>query len=52
MLAEEVGMSRQGVHSRLKNLSENNLLDSHKKGGTRLWYLTTDGEEKAKRALR
>jgi predicted ArsR family transcriptional regulator len=42
-LTDELGLSRQGVLSRLDELDERGLLDSKKASGRRIFWITTDG---------
>jgi DNA-binding IclR family transcriptional regulator len=42
-LTETLDLSRQGVHNRLEKLQEKGYLDSKMTGGTRNWWLTSDG---------
>lgn len=46
-VGEEVGMTRQGAHNRLVELEERGLVDSAKKAGTRVWWLSEAGAEYA-----
>ena len=42
-----VGMSRQGIHDRLEELEERELVDSKQPGRDRIWWLTEKGGELA-----
>jgi predicted transcriptional regulator len=41
-VGEQVGITRQGAHTRLQDLEDQALVESVKKG-TRLWWLTDAG---------
>lgn len=49
---EALGMSRQGVGSRLKELEADGYLHSKKPGRDRIYWLTDDGQARARRILR
>ncbi|MFC7070596.1 MarR family transcriptional regulator [Halobaculum lipolyticum] len=42
-LSDDVGMSRQGVFSRLQDLEDSGLVRSAMKASARVWWLTEDG---------
>jgi predicted transcriptional regulator len=44
-LADRVGMSRQGVFSRLEELQEAGYLNSAMKSGGRVWWITPEGRD-------
>lgn len=51
-VGEALGMTRQGVHDRLSELENNGWLNSKKPGRDRIYWLTTDGRERARETLR
>jgi DNA-binding MarR family transcriptional regulator len=44
-IADDVGVARQTVDNRLRELWDNGLVDSMKVGRSRIWWLTTDGKK-------
>lgn len=44
MVAAEVDVTRQSVHSRLQHLEERGLVRSYDVSGARVWWLTETGE--------
>jgi len=42
-IAARAGVTRQAADSRLRNLLDQNLVESTKVGRSRIWWLTTDG---------
>jgi DNA-binding MarR family transcriptional regulator len=50
--ADVLGMSRQGLHERLKELESRGMLHSKKPGRDRIYWLTDDGQHAARTALR
>jgi len=42
-LSDELGMTRQGIHSRLKELEEEGYVESAMKAASRVWWITDDG---------
>jgi len=44
-LAEDLNMTRQGVHSRLTELEEEGYIESAMKAASRVWWLTDDGRK-------
>jgi len=51
-LVDTLTMSRQGIHSRLKELETDGWLHSKKPGRDRLYWLTADGRDRARRVIR
>lgn len=43
-IAEQVGLSRQGVDHRLRNLKDDGLVEKYHVGRSIVWYLTPAGE--------
>jgi len=48
-VGDQVGMTRQGAHSRLESLEQRGLVDSAMKASARVWWLTEAGGRKAAR---
>jgi len=48
-IGEQVGMTRQGAHSRLESLEQRDLVNSAMKASARVWWLTEAGGRKAAR---
>jgi predicted ArsR family transcriptional regulator len=48
-IGDQVGMTRQGAHSRLESLEQRGLVDSALKASARVWWLTESGGRKAAR---
>lgn len=45
-IAEEIGVARQTVDKRLREMWDDGLVDSMKVGRSRIWWITTDGTRK------
>lgn len=51
-VAAAVDMSRQGVSTRLKQLTKDDWLNSKKPGRDRVYWLTAAGEQRARESLK
>lgn len=51
-VAQEIDMTRQGVHKRLQKLTEGDWLCTKKPGRDRLYWLTDDGSDRARSVIR
>ena len=51
-IAEALDMTRQGVHDRLKELEDGGWLHSKKPGRDRIYWLTSEGQQRARDSLR
>jgi len=46
-IGEQIGITRQGAHSRLESLEQRGFVDSAMKASARVWWLTEEGGRKA-----
>jgi predicted transcriptional regulator len=45
-IAEEIGVARQTVDNRLRDMWDDGLVDSKKVGRSRIWWITNTGNRK------